>query len=157
MQPLAGRGGARSPSPNDLPADPRAVGFDASQNPDNYRFAPHKVFIDAFGRVMEAMAAGVDPLPAYKALKSAMDGLGKGDAEYEAEIRRVDARVQVMFDTVGHMDRLTYVEWYMVPMWALALRKKVIRLEPATTARPIAKPARPAQRPAAEQTGGATA
>lgn len=138
MQPLIGRGGARSPSPNDRPMDPRAAGFDSPQNPDNYRFAPAKVFVDAFGRVMEAMAGGVDPLPAYKALKSAMDGLGRGDAEYEADIRTVDARVQVMFDTVGHMDRLTYVEWYMTPMWSLALRKKVIRLEPATTARPVA-------------------
>lgn len=150
MQPFAGRGGARSPSPNDLPPDPRATGFDAAQHPDNYRFAPHRVFVDAFSRVMEAMAAGVDPLPAYKALKSAMDALGRGDAEYEADIREVTARVQAMLDAIGHMDRLTYVEWYMTPMWALAVRKKVIRLEPATSARSLARPVQ--ERPGGPQT-----
>lgn len=120
-----------APVPNDRLFDPRMQGFSSEQEHDNVRFSPHKLYFDLFTRVNECLAAGVDPLPSYRALNSAMRALGKGDAEFVQEMAEIKTRCARMFGALGHMDRMTYVSWHMEAMWSLAIRKGVINLAPA--------------------------
>lgn len=122
-------GAARAPVPNDRPEDPRASGFPGAANlREQVRFAPHLIVLEQFTRVMEAMSAGVDPLPAYKALAPPMYALGVDDDAFNAAMDEVEAACDEEFDKWGHMDRLTWVEWHMVPMWDLAVRFGIVKV-----------------------------
>lgn len=138
-----------APVPNDLPQDPRVAGFSSQKQADNYRFSPNRLFMDLFSNVNEALAAGVDALPAYMALSPAIYALGRADAEFANDMARVRARCKLMYDTLGHMSRNVWVMWHMEPMYAFAIRRGVLKLEPAgfldDHGRPLSTLAMPAE------------
>jgi len=142
-----------APVPNDLPQDPRIAGFTSQKDSPTARFSPNKLFLDLFSRVNEAMAAGVDALPAYMALSPALYALGRGDAQFARDMARVRARCKLMYDTLGHMSRNVWVMWHMEPMYAFAIRRGVLKLEPAGFLDDKGRPVSSIARAAEEATG----
>jgi hypothetical protein len=88
-------------------AEPLA--FDAEFTKEQIRYAPHLLFIRQAQRVDEAMAAGLDPYPAFCAWQSALAPWAWDDPAFLQQAQLLDALLDEVYRTFGAIPRLEYV------------------------------------------------